>query len=287
MEVISRFVVMEHNADKAGLHWDLRFKQPDGTMWESFATKKGIPLERGRKVSLFKTSLHTQKDALFTGEIKSGYGKGTLKVWDKGKCIILKYSEKHIAIEFKGSKLKGVYHFLQFSPKDKDQYLFFKGAERMSEKVTLSENAQKVVESRYFMDDETWENFPDRVSEAISKGEDKKDYYKKKFKEMIYKMEFLPAGRIMRNSGRAKGTLLNCYHLPCGDSIEEIGNFIKESLILWSDGGGVGCNFSKLRPKEIRLRVRVENHQDLFLLLKLLIMYPIQLKVVGQDALRR
>lgn len=118
-----------------------------------------------------------------------------------------------------------------------------------SKKITLSENALEVARSRYFMEGEDWEQCCHRIASSISQAEREQLKYRDRFFETIYNMDFLPAGRIIRNAGRPRGSMLNCYHLPCNDSIEEIGQFIKDCLILWSEGGGVGCNFSALRPK--------------------------------------
>lgn len=121
----------------------------------------------------------------------------------------------------------------------------------MSKKdVKLSENALKIAEARYFMKGEDWEKCSTRVSKSVAEAEPKyfKEYFEK-FNDMIYNMDFIPAGRVLRNAGRPRGSMLNCYHLPINDSIEEIGQFIKDSLILWSEGGGVGCDISKLRPE--------------------------------------
>lgn len=114
----------------------------------------------------------------------------------------------------------------------------------------LSENALTIAEDRYFMPGETWYDCACRVGSEVARAEN--GYitkYDEKFSEMIYEMDFLPGGRILRNTRRARGSLFNCYVLPVGDSIEEIGQFMKDSLILWSEGGGVGCNFSYLRPR--------------------------------------
>jgi ribonucleoside-diphosphate reductase alpha chain len=119
----------------------------------------------------------------------------------------------------------------------------------MVKKIELSDNALEVAESRYFMEGEDWETCTHRVAKTIAEPEVMKIKYAEKFHEILYNMDFIAGGRIMRNSGRAKGSLFNCYVLPIGDSIEEIGQFKKEALILWSMGGGVGCNWSALRPK--------------------------------------
>ena len=132
----SVFVIMKHNAKKAGLHYDLRFRMPDSVMWASFAVPKGVPTEPGPKVLAIRTKDHTKKGALITGRIKEGYGTGTLEVWDMGACNIIKYSDKYILLDLKGKKAKGKYHlFLIAKVREKDQksYLLFKG--KLPEKI--------------------------------------------------------------------------------------------------------------------------------------------------------
>lgn len=132
MRARSKFIVVEHNAKKARLHWDLRFQMPKKkNIWMSFAVRKGIPLEPGKKVLAVRTHDHTEKEALFLGTLKSGYGAGQFKKWDDGSCIIHKFGTGHIAIEFKGSKLKGLYHLVNTGVVDRDykkqSYMLFKG----------------------------------------------------------------------------------------------------------------------------------------------------------------
>ena len=127
-----KFIIVEHDAKKARLHFDLRFQMPKSKNWASFAVRKGVPTSPGRKVLAVRTHDHTESEALFIGTIKSGYGAGKLKKWDEGQCIIHKYSPSHIAIEFKGRKVKGLYHLINTGVMDRkkykqQQYMLFKG----------------------------------------------------------------------------------------------------------------------------------------------------------------
>jgi hypothetical protein len=119
MKYNSEFIIVNHNADKAGFHQDIRFRLPQKSDWISFAVKKGVPLTAGKKVLAIETTIHTEKEAKFTGIIKSGYGKGKITKVDSGSCVILKFNDKHILIELKGNKYKGIYHFINTGVTDK------------------------------------------------------------------------------------------------------------------------------------------------------------------------
>jgi len=125
-----------------------------------------------------------------------------------------------------------------------------RGVRSLMSNGKLSDNAVTVAESRYFMEGEDWEACTNRVGRVVASRENSHTFeYANKFSEMIFNLDFLPGGRILRNAGRQAGSLFNCYHLPIGDSRKEIGDFYRDSLILWGEGGGVGVNISSLRPK--------------------------------------
>lgn len=114
----------------------------------------------------------------------------------------------------------------------------------------LSEKAEQIFNDRYRLNgSENWEGGCRRLGRIVA-GAETTDIskYTESFAEIIYNMYFLPGGRIFRNAGRPRGSMFNCYYLPIGDSREEIGQYYKDSLIIWGEGGGVGVNISSLRP---------------------------------------
>jgi len=119
------FVVQEHHAKK--LHWDLRLEM-NGVL-KSWAVPKQPPSNEGIKRLAVQVNDHPLEYASFEGEIKEGYGKGTVKIWDKGEYKLLKKTSREIKVFFKGKKLKGEYVLLRFPKADKKEqiaWLFFK-----------------------------------------------------------------------------------------------------------------------------------------------------------------
>ena len=124
----SEFVIVKHEAKRAGLHYDFRFIMPQSILWASFAVRKGVPKNTGQKVLAVRTTDHDEKDARLTGILSSGYGAGKFTIQDQGPCEILKYSDRSISIRLKGRKYKGVYHFFLIANEAKQKnYFLFKG----------------------------------------------------------------------------------------------------------------------------------------------------------------
>ena len=68
------------------------------------------------------------------------------------------------------------------------------------------------------------------------------------YKLMVDK-KFMPNSPTLFNSGARLGQLSACFVLDIDDDIESIMNAAKDAAIIFKSGGGVGINYSKLRPE--------------------------------------
>lgn len=115
----------------------------------------------------------------------------------------------------------------------------------------LDDLGSDVFKRSYAYDDnETWEHACKRVAKHVSAAEDPDLYqkWKGRFYGELASNRFMPGGRIWYGSGRPKAQLLNCFVIPISDSREGWGDYLRESLIISGTGGGVGTNFSPVRP---------------------------------------
>lgn len=88
------------------------------------------------------------------------------------------------------------------------------------------------------------------VAEEVAGIEREAGRWKDVFFAMMRDGYFIPGGRILANA-RPGGLLKNynnCFTIGVEDSIEGIYNSLKEDALISKMGGGVGINFSKLRP---------------------------------------
>ncbi|MEM4417172.1 MAG: adenosylcobalamin-dependent ribonucleoside-diphosphate reductase, partial [Nitrososphaerota archaeon] len=71
-----------------------------------------------------------------------------------------------------------------------------------------------------------------------------RDYY-----ELMVSKKFLPNSPTLFNAGTQLGQLSACFVLDVDDNLESIMETAKEAAIIFKSGGGVGINYSKLRPE--------------------------------------
>lgn len=119
-----RFVIHNHKAKRAGFHQDLRFEDPvKPNHWHSFAVPKSVPLQASQKVLAIKTHIHSEKEALFKGDIPAGeYGGGNIELFDQGVAQINKFTSSHIILIMQGKHIQGLYHLISLGNINTDKF---------------------------------------------------------------------------------------------------------------------------------------------------------------------
>jgi ribonucleoside-diphosphate reductase alpha chain len=90
-----------------------------------------------------------------------------------------------------------------------------------------------------------------RVANALAEQEAEPDKWRGEFYNALKDFKFLPAGRILAGAGTGRSvTLFNCFVMgSIPDSMGGIFDSLKEAALTMQQGGGIGYDFSTLRPK--------------------------------------
>jgi len=102
--------------------------------------------------------------------------------------------------------------------------------------------------------DDTWRRVAAALAEAEAPGE--RAAWARRFHDALSEFEFLPAGRIIAGAGTGRDvTLFNCFVMgTIPDDMAGIFEHLKEAALTMQKGGGIGYDFSTLRPKGAPVR---------------------------------
>jgi ribonucleoside-diphosphate reductase alpha chain len=95
--------------------------------------------------------------------------------------------------------------------------------------------------------EDTWR----RIARALAEVEAEPAEWEERFYRALEDFKYLPAGRITAGAGTARTvTLFNCFVMgTIPDSMAGIFQALKEAALTMQQGGGIGYDFSTIRPK--------------------------------------
>uniref|UniRef100_UPI003F6C32E4 adenosylcobalamin-dependent ribonucleoside-diphosphate reductase n=1 Tax=Marivita sp. TaxID=2003365 RepID=UPI003F6C32E4 len=95
--------------------------------------------------------------------------------------------------------------------------------------------------------EDTWR----RIARSLAEVEAESKVWEDRFYGALEDFKYLPAGRITAGAGTARSvTLFNCFVMgTIPDSMGGIFEMLKEAALTMQQGGGIGYDFSTIRPK--------------------------------------
>src|SRR5258706_4143864 len=124
--------------------------------------------------------------------------------------------------------------------------------------ATIAPISQQIWDMKYRLKgpdqpqiDRTLEDSWRRVAEALAEPEQDGAGWAERFYGAMEDCRFLPAGRILAGAGSGRHvTLFNCFVMgTVPDDMSGIFEHLREAALTMQQGGGIGYDFSTLRPK--------------------------------------
>src|SRR5882762_11124421 len=99
--------------------------------------------------------------------------------------------------------------------------------------------------------DKTIEDSWRRIATALAEPEKDPALWVERFYQALENFRFLPAGRVVAGAGAGRNvTLFNCFVMgTVPDDMAGIFTHLREAALTMQQGGGIGYDFSTLRPK--------------------------------------
>ena len=99
--------------------------------------------------------------------------------------------------------------------------------------------------------DRTVEDSWRRIARSLAAVENEPEVWEERFYAALEDFKYLPAGRITAGAGTGRNvTLFNCFVMgTIPDSMSGIFDMLKEAALTMQQGGGIGYDFSTIRPR--------------------------------------
>jgi ribonucleoside-diphosphate reductase alpha chain len=124
--------------------------------------------------------------------------------------------------------------------------------------VSIAAISQQIWDMKYRLKssdgqavDKTVEDTWRRIAETLAAGESNPALWSARFYNALEDFQFLPAGRILAGAGTGRSvTLFNCFVMgTIPDDMSGIFLQLREAALTMQKGGGIGYDFSTIRPK--------------------------------------
>lgn len=117
---------------------------------------------------------------------------------------------------------------------------------KLNESPNNGDIAETVLEARYYLPNESsWAHVVNRVSKFLSNDDERMI----EFNRLLTQKKFIPNSPTLMNAGTSNPMMSACFVLPIEDDLESIMKTLRDAAFIFKSGGGVGINYSNLRPK--------------------------------------
>ena len=111
----------------------------------------------------------------------------------------------------------------------------------------MSDIVNEVLAARYFREGESsWEDVCRRVADYVGNTDDEREIYY----DMMVNKDFVPNSPTLMNAGTNTPLLSACFAFGMEDDLESILRVFHNAMMVMKHGGGIGIDFSNLRPKD-------------------------------------